>query len=142
MADITSTIEALENQWMRAWVGSSAKELKSLTARDFILLMGSKPAMILDSTSWLDAAAKRWRCTSYRFGDIHVREFGAVALFASQLEMKARMDGEDWSGTYWVADLWRKGRLRRRWQMVERSISRIDERKEAPAAIKSLQLWR
>lgn len=142
MADISPRIETLEHQWMRAWTGGNIKELKALTSRDFILLMGSKPAMILDSTSWLDAAAKRWRCTSYRFGDIHAREFGQVALFASQLEVKATLDGEDWSGTYWVVDLWRKGRVRRRWRMVERSISRIEERKEAPAAIKSLQLWR
>jgi ketosteroid isomerase-like protein len=90
----------------------------------------------------LDAAGKRFQCTSYRFGDIHVRELGSVALFASQLEMRATMDGQDWSGAYWVVDLWRKGRVRRRWRMVERVISRMEEKKEVPAAIKSLQLWR
>jgi ketosteroid isomerase-like protein len=142
MADPTPRIEMLENRWMRAWVAGDLKELKALTARDFILLVGSKPAMILDNMSWLEAAAKRWSCTSYRFGDIHVREFGSVALFASQLEMKARMDGHDWSGRYWVVDLWRKGRVRRRWRMVERVISRTDENADVPAAIKSLQLWR
>ena len=69
MADLTPVIEMMENRWMRAWLGGNLKELKSLTARDFIFLMGSKPAAILDATSWFDAAGKRFVCTSYRFGD-------------------------------------------------------------------------
>ena len=142
MADLTPVIETLENRWMRAWAGGNLKDLKALTARDFILLTGSKPAVILDATSWFEAAQKRFFCTSYRFGDIHVRDLGSVALFASQLEMKATMDGQDWSGAYWVVDLWRKGRVRRRWRMVERVISRTEDKKEVAAAIRSLQLWR
>jgi hypothetical protein len=48
MADPASLIEALENRWIRAWTAGDTRELKALTARDFILLIGSKPAMILD----------------------------------------------------------------------------------------------
>ena len=32
------------------------------------------------------------------------------------LEMKATMDGHDWSGQYWITDLWRKTRIRRSWR--------------------------
>ena len=52
------------------------------------------------------------------------------------------MDGRDWSGQLWVTDLWRKGRLRRRWRMVERVLSRPDDNKDVPGAIRALQLWR
>ena len=142
MADLTPVIETMENRWMRAWVQRDPRALKSLTARSFMLLAGSKPAAILDSKSWVEAATTRWLCTSYRFGDIYVREVGGLALFGSQLELKATMDGEDWSGTYWVTDLWKKGRVRRRWRMVQRVVSRVDDRGEAPAAVRSLQLWR
>jgi ketosteroid isomerase-like protein len=141
MAEITSLIETMENRWMRAWVGGDAKELKSLTARNFILLLGSKPAVILDQRSWLEAAAKRWHCSSFRFGDIHVRRLGSYALFASQLELKATLDGEDWSGRYWVTSLWRKRRIGG-WRMVERVLSRPEDKPEAHGSIKSLQLWR
>lgn len=141
MADLTPLIETMENRWMRAWVGRDMKELKALTARDFILLMGSKPAVILDTRSWLEAASSRWLCTSYRFGDVYVRRIGSVALFASQLELKATMDGRDWSGRYWVADLWRKRRIGG-WRMAERLISRPEDDKQVPAAIRSLQLWK
>ena len=141
MADPTSLIEALENRWMRAWVAGDTKELKALTARDFILLVGSKPAMILDQRSWLDAAGKRWICTSYRFGDVYGRRIGALALFATQVELKATLDGEDWSGQMWVTDLWRKRRIGG-WRMVHRTVSRVEAEAKVPRAIRSLQQWR
>ena len=142
MPDLTPEIETQENRWMRAWVQRDARALKSLTAADFILLSGSKPPAILDQKSWLEAATTRWLCTSYRFGDIYVRRVGAVALFASQLEMKATLDGADWSGTYWVTDLWRKGRVRRGWRMAQRVVSKIDDKPDVAAAVRSLQLWK
>ncbi len=142
MADLTPVIETMEHRWMRAWVARDTKQLKSLTSRNFILLIGARPATMLDNLSWLEAATTRYLCSSYRFGDVHVRDLGNVALFASQLEIVATMDGHDWSGQLWVTDVWRKGRVRRGWRMAERVISRPDDRKDVVAAIRSLQLWR
>ena len=90
----------------------------------------------------LDAAAKRYRCRSYRFGDLYARKLGSVAVFASHLELQATMDDQDWSGQFWVTDVWRKSGVRRSWTMVERVLSRPDVNPEIPAAIRSLQLWR
>lgn len=142
MADLTPVIETMEHRWMRAWVGRDMKALKAITAKDFILLMGSKPPAILDRPSWLEAAAKRWDCSSYRFGDIYVRDVGGVALFAAPVEYKATMDGRDWSGHFWVTDLWRKGRVRRGWKLAQRIVTRVDDNAELPKAIRALQLWK
>lgn len=142
MADLSPVIETMEHRFMRAWIERDPKALKALTSRDFILLMGSKPPALLDNRSWLEAATTRYLCRSYRFGDIYVRDFGSMALFATQLEIDATMDGHDWSGRFWVTDLWRKGRVRRRWRIVERVVSRLDEDAQVPAAVRSLQLWR
>ena len=142
MADLLPVIETMENRWMRAWVQRDAKDLRSLTSSRFMLLMGSKPPVILDAKSWLEAATTRYVCKSYRFGDIYVRDVGGCALFASQMELKATMDGHDWSGLFWVTDLWTKSRVRRSWRMVERVVSRPEEKKDVAAGIKSLQLWR
>ena len=142
MADLLPIIETMENRWMRAWVNRDAKALKALTTRDFILLTGSKPPVILDASSWVEAATTRWLCSSYRFGDLYVREVGGLAWFASPLDLKAKMDGHDWSGKVWVVDLWRKGKIRRGWRLAHRSVSRIDDNADVPAAIRSLQLWR
>jgi hypothetical protein len=142
MADLTPVIETMENRWMRAWVQRDAKALKALTARNFILLMGSKPPVVLDTRSWVEAATTRYLCTSFRFGDIHVRNLGGLALFASQLELKASLDEVDWSGRFWVTDLWKKSRVRRSWRLVQRVVSLIDDNPEVPAGIRALQLWR
>lgn len=142
MADIHPIIETMENRWMRAWLTADTRELKALTSRNFRMVVASKPPMILDSKSWLEAAGKRYRCKSYRFGEIYAREIGAIAVFATQLELKATMDGHDWSGQFWVTDIWRKGRVRRKWRMVERIVSQPDEREDVASAVRSLQLWR
>lgn len=127
---------------MRAWVRRDTRALKALTSPRFRLVMGSKPCVILDARSWLDAAATRYLCESYRFGDIYGRSLGGYAVFASRLDLEATMDGKDWSGHFWVTDLWRKSPVRRRWRLIERVLSRPEDKPEIPAAIRSLQLWR
>ena len=141
--DLTPAIETMEHSWMRAWVHRDAKALKALTAKNFILLMGAKPAAILDRTSWLEAAGKRWGCASYRFGDMMVRAEGRTAIFSASVELTATMDGRDWSGTFWLTDVWRRGRMRRRgWKLAQRIVTRRDDEPAVPKAIKSLQLWK
>ena len=142
MVDIHPVIETMEHRWMRAWVTRDIRGLKALTSRNFRMVIGSRPAVILDAKSWLDAAGKRYCCTSYRFGDVYAREIGGAAVFATQLELNATMDGEDWSGHFWITDIWRKGRVRRKWRMIERIVSQLDVREQVPAAVRSLQLWR
>ena len=132
----------MENRYMRAWAQRDLPLLKSLTARNFHLLIGSKPAVMLDRPSWLEAAGKRFHCSGYRFGGLYVRNAGGIAIFASQLELEAKLDGRDLSGRFWVTDLWRKGRVRRRWRLVERVLSRTDEDPQLPGEIRSMQLWR
>ena len=55
MADLPPVIETLEHRWMRAWVGRDVKTLKALTSRRFRLVVGSKPSVMLDQKSFLDA---------------------------------------------------------------------------------------
>ena len=66
----------------------------------------------------------------------------AVAVFATQLDLQASIDGHDWSGRMWVTDIWKKSGIRRNWRMVERVFSRPDEDPQLPDAIRSLQAWR
>lgn len=142
MADLLPVIEVMETRWMRAWVQRDPRELRALTTRDFVFLVGAKPSVMLDARSWLDGATTRFLCQSFRFGDVYVRRVGALAMFATQLDLKATMDGNDWSGPVWVTDLWRKGRVRRGWRMAARVMSKVDERSDVPAAVRALQLWR
>lgn len=142
MADLLPILETLENRWMRAWMGRDRRVLKSLTSNNFRLVVGSRPPVILDAPSWLEAAVTRYHCKSYRFGEVYARDLGSVAVFATRIDLEATVDGADWSGEVWVTDLWRKTRFRRNWRMIERVLSRPEERSHVPAAVRSLQLWR
>ena len=142
MADILPVIETMENRWMRAWIDRDARTLKSLTARNFRMVMGSKPSVILDANSWLDAAVSRYRCRKYRFGDMYARNLGSIAVFATQMDLEASIDDHDFSGQVWVTDLWRKSTVRRNRRMVERIVSRPEDKPKISAAVRSLQLWR
>ena len=142
MTTLESTIEALEHQWMRAWIQRDRKAMKAIAARDFIFLLGSNQATILDRASWLEAAGTRFVCSSYRYGSVYVRRHGSVAVFASSTTIEARVDGHDWSGAVWIVDLWKRSKVRRRWHLLERTVSRPDADEKLPAAIRAMQLWR
>lgn len=142
MADFAPLIETMEHRWMRAWIQGDRRTMKKLLSSDFRLLVGANPSVILDAPSWMEALTDRYSCSSYRFGDVYVRRHGPVALFASQLEIEARIDGRDYSGKVWITDLWRKARFKSHWRMIERVISRIEDNPDVPPAIRSMQLWR
>ncbi len=142
MDQFAARIETLEHQWMRSWMQRDRNAMKALASRDFIFLLGSTKPAILDRASWLEAATTRFRCASYRFGEIYVRRHGSTAIFAAPLTLEASLGGEDWSGEAWVTDLWDRSAVRRKWRLIERTISRPDSDKSAPPAIRSMQLWR
>ncbi|MAM38852.1 MAG: hypothetical protein CL949_10215 [Erythrobacter sp.] len=142
MNEFATRIEALEHQWMRSWVQRDRNQMKALAARDFIFLLGSKSPAILDRASWLEAATTRFRCNGYRFDEVYVRRHGSVAVFATRMTLDATMGNDEWSGETWLMDLWQKSKVRRKWRMVERTISRPDTDPKMPDAIRSMQLWR
>lgn len=142
MSNILPIVETLEHRWMRAWVARDKKALKALTSSSFRLVVGSKPSVLLDAKSFLAAAEDRFSCSSYRFGDVYARQHGSVAVFAAQVELKARVEGLQWPASCWVTDLWQKGRVRRSWRLIERHISGLEASPDMPAAVRSLQLWR
>ena len=142
MDEFEARIEALEHQWMRAWMQRDRNSMKALASRDFIFLLGSTRAAILDRASWLEAATTRFRLNRYRFDEVYVRRHGNVAVFATQLSLEAQLGDHEWSGKTWVTDLWRRTRVRRKWRIVERTISRPDTDEAVPDAIRSMQLWR
>ncbi|MCA1661751.1 MAG: nuclear transport factor 2 family protein [Novosphingobium sp.] len=142
MNEHAARIEALELRWMRAWVNGDKKEMKALTSRDFIFLLGSTRPTILDRTSWLDAAPERLRCDSYRFGNIYVRRHGALAIFAAPVELEATLDDKPLFAGAFMTDLWKRSKLRRRWTLVERVLAPADADAGLTGAVRSMQRWR
>ena len=103
---------------MRAWVGGDVRTLKTSTSRKFRMVVGSKPWCArlqqlaprgLPSFATPTGSAIYTPATSAQ-----------PTVFATQLDLKASIDGHDWFIPLWVTDIWRKSGVRRSWKMVER----------------------
>jgi hypothetical protein len=141
MSERSASIETMEHRYMRAWISGDARALKAMTSRRFRMVIGTKPCVMLDSKSWLDAASSRFACREYRFGDVYTHDLGSTVVFATQVEATMQLDLHAWSGTFWVTDVWRRGSLRRSWRIVDRSIARLEADPDVPNALRALQLW-
>jgi hypothetical protein len=143
MASSDGRIEALEHRLMRAWAANDRKDIRQLLARRFRMVVGAATPVLLDRRSFAEAAGVRWKVNAFRFGSaLYTREVDGVGLFAAEVELEGRIEGVDVSGRWWMADIWRKSALARRWQLLDRQLSRPDSREEVLAGIRSLQLWR
>jgi hypothetical protein len=142
MDNFASKIEALEHRWMRAWNNGDRTDMKALASRHFIFLLASTNPTILDRTSWLDAAPKRLRCASYRFGNVYVRGHGGFAVFAAPVTLEATLDDKKLPGEAFVTDVWKRSRVSRRWHLLERVLAPADADPELSRAVRSLQQWR
>ena len=140
MADLTSTLEALEHQWMRAWIEQDTKALKAQTARNFRFVLGAERPVLLDRTSLIEAPSQGFACKGYRFGKIYVRKHGRIAIFATPAEIDMKLDHEVWKGQFWMQDLWTKPRGRG-WRLLERNLARLEEDVAVAKALHALQLW-
>jgi hypothetical protein len=142
MDTFASRIEALEHRWMRAWNNGDRTDMKALASRDFIFLLASTKPTILDRTSWLDAAPRRLRCDSYRFGNVYVRRHGAFAVFAAPVTLDATLDDKRLFEDAFVTDVWKRSRVTRRWHLLERVLAPADADDELSKSVRSLQQWR
>ena len=71
-----------------------------------------------------------------------LREHAAVGLHRNEVELKIEIDGLDLSGSWWMADYWRRSGISQRWQLTDRQLARLDEGTKFPDAVRALQLWR
>ncbi|MEE1876323.1 nuclear transport factor 2 family protein [Altererythrobacter litoralis] len=142
MDEFAAQIEELEHQWMRRWMARDRKGMKALATNEFVFLLGGQTSAMLDRPSWLEATTSRFLCTGYRFRDIYVRRHKKLAVFAARMSIEARLGPKKIEGDVWITDLWQQGGIRRKWRLVERTMSRPDTTPELPEIIHEMQLWR
>jgi hypothetical protein len=142
MADISAIIETLEHRFMRAWMRREKGEMRKFAARDFTMIIGTQRPQLLDKPSFLEASDKAFSCNGFRFREVYVRKHKGCAWFAAGVDLELQIDGKDWSGHFWMTDLWRKSAIKRSWQLVERSLSLTEDDHALSQSIKRLQLWR
>ncbi|KPP90263.1 DUF4440 domain-containing protein [Erythrobacter sp. HL-111] len=141
MADVTPEFEALEIALMRAWMEADRRALKSHLAADCVLMFGTAPPVLLDRASFL-AAGRGFALTGFRLREVTARRHGGNVWFTGHAELELALGRGSWSGGFLLTDLWRRGRIGRRWKLAERSLAPVEADRTFSDAIRALQLWR
>lgn len=142
MDKITAEFEVFENRLMRAWMNRDASEVKTLVSRQCLMLFGTTPPTMLDRPSFIAGLDRGLACVGFRFHDAAARRHGKCVWYSGQIEVELRVGAIEWSGHFLLTDLWRRGVIRRRWQLAERSLTPTVGDRRLPDAIRALQLWR
>ena len=73
MNDVAATIEERSTRWMQAWLAQDRATLEDSLAPDYALIVSAMPGRRMDRALWL-ATCEDYRCTSFRYRDVLVRE--------------------------------------------------------------------
>ena len=142
MAAREAEIEAYALTAMRAWVAGDVKAMKKLTAREFLVLVGSTPPQLLDRPSFLAAMDKSFACARFAFREVIARQHGEAAWFCAGAELELMVAGKPLSGPFLVTALFRKGTWSSKMKLAELSLARLDPDADLAPALTRLQLWK
>lgn len=142
MADIAAELKVHEDVLMQAWLRADKSGIRRFLDRDFTMIVGATRPQLLDRPSFLEACESRFRCYGFQFGEAYARRFDKLAWFATEVDLDLKLGGRDWTGPFWITDLWRKRFFGRGWKLAERSLSRAEPDEEFSHDIHRLQLWR
>ena len=108
MNDVAATIEERSTRWMQAWLAQDRATLEDSLAPDYALIVSAMPGRRMDRALWL-ATCEGYRCTSFRYRDVQVRELApGLAVMSAIAEQQAEMNGVDRSGAFFLTDVWRR----------------------------------
>ncbi len=120
-ADDRAEVERLQHAWMQAWLDSDFDTCEALLAPEFRLRSVATDTVV-DREEWLhQARSGRIVGLSFDYEEMEIVVVGDTALTMSLTAQKAAIDGQDWSLTLHITDVW----VRRdgRWQVVSRHAS-------------------
>ena len=140
MADIPVIIEAQELRFMQSWMHRDAGAIRSLAARDFMMMVGTNPPQLLDRPSFIAAMERGFTCAGFRLGESFVRRHGRSAWYVAAAKLDLQLGGRKWAGEFLLSDMWYKHRISG-WKLVERSLSRADNDESFAGSVRKLQLW-
>ncbi|BDI60967.1 DUF4440 domain-containing protein [Qipengyuania nanhaisediminis] len=142
MADLEPEFEVFEHILMRAWMHRDASDVKALVQGDALFMFGTAPPVLLDRASFLGNFDDRFRLLGFRFHETTARRHGKSVWFSGHVELEMKLGPQTWEGKFLLTDLWRRGTVRRRWKLAERSLAPVKDDRALSDAIRTLQLWR
>lgn len=142
MAELEPEFEVLETRILRAWMNRDLREIKALISGDCLFMFGTTPPALLDRASLIAGIQGDLVLDGFRFHEMTARRYGRGVWFTAHVELELKVKGQDWTGAFLLTDLWRKGTVRRKWKLAERSLAPLRGDGSMFHAIRALQLWR
>jgi len=111
----------LEHQWMDALQHNDRFALDHLLTEDFEILT-PLAANAVDRDEFIGTLTDSLKLQSYRISQMTVHDFGDTVIVNFLINAKGHFRGRDFSGRYFVVDVWRKsGNL---WEAAVRYLSK------------------
>ncbi len=105
--DLSREIEALEREWMSAWLNRDIQTCRNILDDSFILT--SATGILVDKSEWLEKAAGLFSATEFIWISISVRKIAdTVAIAHTKSNQVATIGDKDWSGVFLMTDVWVK----------------------------------
>lgn len=111
----------LEKVWMEAWVRKNRTALEALLTEDFTMRSAATDDLI-DREEWVRAAMGPATVESFHFADFHLQVYGDAAVVHSRFSQKGSTAGNEWSGEFFLTDVW--VRFGGHWRVASRHSSR------------------
>jgi ketosteroid isomerase-like protein len=123
MSIFEQQITELEHQWATAWQSADLAALDRILAPDFTLASSRSTGELLTKAQYIQTTKDLVRGQGYAFERLLIRGYRDVAVASSLFRQEATFDGEDWSGTFLLTDVW--ARTGESWQVVARHATKL-----------------
>ena len=122
----------LEQQWMEAVQKQDDSALGRIMATDFVHTTSVIPGIRTNKTQFIEASIQLTsRLGSFSLDQVAVRLVGDVAVVNALYSQKARQGEVNFSGDYFLTDIWVK--QDNRWQVLARNLMRAQKETAPPA---------
>jgi hypothetical protein len=121
---LTEQLQRLEQDFWNAILHKDAEALDRLVGPEYTLRIADVPQSSLPRAIWMDNALTKGKAESFELQHCAARKLAddaaAVSLLATT---KGAIEGRDFSGTFYIVDLWKK--RTDNWQIVARYSSPV-----------------
>ena len=123
MMDPTQHLIALEHAWANAMQARDLATLNAMVTDDFFVTIAVEgaPIRVTRREPWL-ASMPHYEIIEMTLGDFQVNVYDNVGVVNLMWTQRARVQGGERSGTFFITDIWRK--TENGWRVASRHSSR------------------
>jgi hypothetical protein len=113
----------LERDWIQAVQEKDQTALDAILAPEFMLRSSEEPENPQLRADWIDRALHRYQIRTFSHRALAMRAFLGVAIVSFVQSQQATIDGKDYSGDYFIVDLWEVNHGQ--WQVSARYVAPV-----------------